>query len=202
MSNYFFLRSCCAVRCNILLETRIWPTKTPLALSLRVMHLILALVKSPSTRIIHDWRGRYGEKGWGGNELGAERGEEWPWIKLWCRDVAQWAAVAVRYKAYDRCLSWKCITALGLRLSKFSWVLKGIRNQNTQSFHNCQHAFFPAASTQMFTPSLHLPVIFRDRHAHTYPRCHASTCTCTYNKTKKEIFPPLSIHILIKPPQL
>ncbi len=30
------------------------------------MHSILALVKSPSTRIIHDWKGRWGGTGSGG----------------------------------------------------------------------------------------------------------------------------------------
>lgn len=73
------------------------------------------------------WRKRQGVRGGLGRgwTREAERGKEWPWIKLWCRDAVQWAAVAERYKAYDRCSSWKHITALGLKPSKFFQSVEG-----------------------------------------------------------------------------
>lgn len=124
----------------------------------------------------HSWlEGQVRRNGEGKMDWEQNGENEWPWIKLWCRDVVQWAAVTVRYKAYDRYFSWKCITALSLRPSKFSWVLEGILNKNSQSFHNCQLTFFPAACTQMFT--LYTYLVFRDRHAHAYLFCLSSTET-------------------------
>lgn len=132
---------------TIFLQADIWPTKTPSALTVDVMYSMPALLRSQSTRIICDWRGRCARKGRGEMDCEQKGEEEWPWIKPWCRDVAQWAAVTVSYKAYDRCFSWKCITAFGLRPSKFSWVLEGIPNKSSQSFHNCHLTSFPVACT-------------------------------------------------------
>lgn len=174
----------CAVKCTVLLETDIWPTS---ALTLRVMHLILALVKSPSSRTIHDWRGRCGEKG-RGKWTGSRKGEERPWIKLLRRDVVQWAAFAVRYKAYDRWFSRKRITAPSLKPSMVSWVLKGIPHHNTQSFHNCQHAFFPAATTQTFTPACHIQ---RQTCSHISPLSYIHPHVHTSNTQTICIFSPL-----------
>lgn len=144
------------------------------------MHLILALVESPSTRITHDWRGRCGDSSGGGVNREAERREEWPWIKLWCRDAVQWAAVAERYKAYDRCSSWKHITAPGSTSSEFFLsVLRGIPNQSSQSFDNCQLKFFPVVCTQMFTI--------------TYA-CHSQWQSCAHTNISTVTHPSKQIH--------
>ncbi len=59
-------------------------------------------------------------------------------------------------------------------------MLKGIHNQNTQSFHDCQHAFLPAASTQMLTP--------------TYA-CHIQRQTCSHISSLSCIRPNTSSHV-------
>lgn len=65
---FFFrtLKKCCEMR---------WKTKCPTALAARVMHSLPALVKSPSSRIIRDWKGRCGGKG--GVEGGGGGAMDW-----------------------------------------------------------------------------------------------------------------------------
>lgn len=138
----------------------------------------------------HSWlEGQVCRNGEGEMDWEQKGEDEWPWIKLWCRDVVQWAAVTVRYKAYDRFLFWKCITVLGLRPSKFSWVLQGIRNENSPSFHNCQLAFFPVACTQMFT-LIHTLYSETDMHMHIYAAFHPPKHIHTCNKNMEFFFCP------------
>lgn len=92
-----FLRSGVVVRCHLLLETDVRPTKTPLVADLKGNAFDSGVVvKSPSARCASMIRE-------GGGGLGAERGRNDHGSRR--GDVAQWAAVAVRYKAYDRCFS-------------------------------------------------------------------------------------------------
>lgn len=198
---FLFSRSCCAGKNTLYYSNpisdqpklpRLWPGSNAFDTGLGEVTI----------KQDHSWlEGQvFGKRG-GWNGLGAKRGEDgWPWIKLWCSDVVQWAAVVARYKAYDRFFSWKCITALGLRPSKFSRVLERILNKNRQSFYNCQLTFFPVAYTQMLT------------HIYT-PRIQTQTCTCifmppyiylnasTHAIETRRLFAQI-IDILTKPPQL
>lgn len=140
------------------------------------MHLILALVKPPSTRIIRDWMGRCGEKRRRGTDRELEKGEEWPWIKLWSRDVAQWAAVAVRHSAYDGCSCWKCITAAGLK--RFRSLLSadgGNLPRRPKAFTIVNMHSFPPC--QMLTLTYMLLVVRRQTCS------HISSLSCIHPNT-------------------
>lgn len=146
--------------------------KLPWSLTLRVMHLIQELWWSHRQPGVHPWFGR------GGGGLGAERGRNDHGSRR--GDVAQWAAVAVRYKAYDRCFSWKCITAPS---AKSLWSV------GRKCFIRIPEAFAIVNMHSFLLPApkyLHAPFTFRQ----TYPGCHACTHTI---KACRSHTPPTSL---------
>lgn len=187
---FLFSRGCCAGK-NTLYYLKPISDRPILSLGsdLGVMHShsILALAKSQSTRIIHDWRGRCAGTGrvkWTGsmkertNGHGSSCGVE----MLFNGPQSQWDIKLMT----DSSLG--CITALSSRPSKFSRVLEGILNKNSQSFHNCQLTFFPAACIQMFT-LMHTLYSETDMHMHIYSAFHPPEHIHTGNKNMKTFRP-------------
>lgn len=129
--------------------------------------------------------GAGGDRSWGGSGPGARGGD----VEM-LLNVPH--SFAVRYTAYDRCFSWKCITASGLKPSKLNWVLKRLPHRRAFTIVNMHSFLLPATKCL----HVHTAVKFRNGHPYTYPHCQAFT-----HMQEKQRDPSPNVHILIKPPK-